>query len=60
MSKKYYCPRCNKQMKEEMVDRTDGFAVIVSCECGFRKQLWTAIMSSGGGSNERKATKKTS
>lgn len=60
MSKKYYCPICSKQLKEEMLDIPNGFAVIVSCNCGWKKRLWHAIINSGGGNNETKTTKKTS
>lgn len=56
---KYFCPRCDKVMIEKIYDRDDGFDAYVICRCGFRKQLWHAVIE-GGRENETKATKKTS
>ena len=58
--KKYYCPRCGKQMKEEILDIPEGFALTVRCECGFKKELWHATIISGGGKNETKTNEETS
>lgn len=59
--KKYYCPRCSKQMKEEILDIDEGFALTLICsKCGLRKQLWYAKTVSGGGKNETKTNEETS